>query len=100
MKIKIWLISITIILAALFAVSSVIKEQRIRKKQCEKNLVLLEKAKGSFGAQYGAGLGSEISLKVLDSYAGGVLFKLSCPSGGEYKINPVGQPVTCSHHSR
>lgn len=100
MKIKIWLISITIILAALFAVSNLIQEQNVRKDQCQRNLVLLEKAKRRFGAEYGAGLGSEITLKVLDSYAGGVLFELFCPSGGEYHVNPVGEPVTCSHHSK
>lgn len=100
MKIKLWIISITIILAALFAVSNVIQEMNARKKQCQQNLALLEKAKLKFGAKYGAGLGSEISLKVLDSYSGGVLYDLSCPSGGEYRINPVGQPVTCSYHSR
>jgi hypothetical protein len=73
-------------------------EQDRREKSCFENIEILEKAKMRFGAEYGAGLGSMISMKVVESVIGPASRDLRCPNGGEYTINPVGEPVTCSIH--
>ncbi|MBN1522285.1 MAG: hypothetical protein JW928_07105 [Candidatus Aureabacteria bacterium] len=74
-------------------------DKEAKRKTCYENIQRLEEAKRKFGAEYGAGLGSHITLKVLETYLGEKGKEISCPSGGEYSINPVGQPVTCSVHS-
>ena len=51
-----------------------------------------------FGAVYGAALGDEISIKSLETYMKGGIANLKCPSGGQYKLNKVGEHVTCSIH--
>ncbi|MCK5706548.1 MAG: hypothetical protein KAI43_02755 [Candidatus Aureabacteria bacterium] len=71
------------------------ERKRIR---CMDNIEILEKAKMRFGATYGAGLGSKISMKVLKSYIGEESEKLRCPCGGKYILNEVGEPIICSCH--
>jgi hypothetical protein len=76
------------------------RQQRILQAQCLDNIRVLEKAKLRFGAEYGAKLGDAISQRVLESFIGPDTRRIACPCGGEYNINPVGEPVTCSAHSK
>lgn len=97
MRKALWIVCIATLI---FSMVLIFMKWRItgQKNYCLENIQILEEAKGAFGATYGAGMGSEITFKVLKTYIKDKERKLECPNDGKYDIHPVGDPVTCTVH--
>ena len=70
----------------------------VKRGQCMDNLRILAKAKQAYAGENDLREDDTISLDTLMPYATDPSQPLTCPAGGTYRLNPVGQPPTCSAH--
>ena len=70
--------------------------ERARTQICIENLAQIRSAKQIIGVQDGRTTGDEVAEADLYGIDGYIRKTPECPAGGEYTINPIGTPPTCT----
>ena len=66
--------------------------------KCRVSLYMIQVAKDQIGVEQGLPNGASITQKQISQILGSQFSYLSCPAGGKYNINPIGNSPACSVH--
>jgi hypothetical protein len=68
------------------------KESEANQKVCQKNLVMIHRAKGEWARENGAANGAEPDWEDLEDY---LEYSPNCPEWGDYEIGAIGEYPSC-----